>query len=194
MFVNPQSQWSQTSGQVRFTPVSSNVTGLGTTVTYSLNPAVNAYAPNSVQSGTFAGIQQSNWSAPVYPNVSAYQYSPLTSGTFTGTINRGMVQPSVDISESNSDVIITAYVPNTNVNDLRLNVTEDSVTISASAWTGTENLVLNRTVALPTTIQAQSCDASLQSGVLEIHCPKADKGVRARTTITPNITTASSGQ
>ena len=194
MLVNPQTQWSQASGQVRFTPVASNMSGLGTTVTYSLNPAasITAYNANAFQSGAF-GVPQYNWTgvpAHIHPSISAAQFGQMTSGTFFGAMTRGMVQPSVDISETSSDVIVTAYVANANVNDLRLNVTEDSVTISASAWTGAENLVLNRTVALPTAIRAEACDANLQSGVLEIRCPKADKNLRTRTTISPDVITA----
>ena len=201
MLVNPQTQqWSQASGQFRFTPVSSNVSGLGTTVTYSLNPnvGINAYNANAIQSGVFfnANALQAGYfanpqyniagAAAIYPTTNAAQFGQLTSGAYIGAFTRGMVQPSIDISETSSDVIITAYVGNANVNDLRLNVTEDSCTISASAWTGAENLVMSRTVCLPTVIRAEACDASLQSGVLEIRCPKADKNLRARTTITPD--------
>lgn len=190
MFVNPQAQWSQASGQVRLIPVASNMSGLGATVTYSLNPTANilAYNANAFQSGSF-GMPQYNWAGVpthIHPSISAAQFNPLTSGAYFGVMAHGMVQPSIDISETSSDVVVTAYVANANVNDLRLNVTEDSVTISASAWTGAENLVLNRTVALPTAIRADACDASLQSGILEIRCPKADKNLRARATISPD--------
>jgi HSP20 family protein len=96
-----------------------------------------------------------------------------------------MIQPTVDISETSSDVVVSAYVPSVNPNNLSLNVTENSVTISASAWTGSHNVVINRTVALPTSIRAESVDASMQnSGVLEIRLPKVEKSVRNRTAVT----------
>ena len=46
-------------------------------------------------------------------------------------------------------------------------------------------MVINRTIALPTSIRAESVDASMQnSGVLEIRLPKMEKGVRTRTAVT----------
>ncbi len=190
MLINQQIQSSSLSGQVRLSPINTSLLGIGTAVTYGINAAgnVSALNPTAAQSGAFMS-PQSNWSGfpmQLYPAVSATQFGQIPSGAFSGAFSRGMVQPSVDISESSSDVIVSAYVANVNVNDLRLNVTDNSVTISASAWTGNEYVVLNRTVALPTSIRAEAVDASLQSGVLEIRMPKADKSLRARTTISPD--------
>ncbi|SPF33646.1 Predicted heat shock protein [Candidatus Desulfosporosinus infrequens] len=199
-------QLSGQSSQIRFTPVASNFTGAGTNVTYGLQTTnVNAFNPGSTTSGNWVNPQHwntqnlaNNYSSfssgqfsqtPNYSyGVSAGQFGQTASGCFVGgqsAYSRGMIQPSVDISETSSDVMVAAYVSNTVLNDISLNVTENSVTISASAWTGNEHLVVNRTVALPTSIRADSVDASFQSGVLEIRLPKADKGVRTRTTITP---------
>ena len=102
-----------------------------------------------------------------------------------GQYSQGMIQPSVDISETSSDVMVAAYLSDAALNNVNLNVTDNSVTISASAWTGSGHVVVNRTIALPTSIRAESVDASFLSGVLEIRLPKVDKGMRTRTTITP---------
>ena len=195
-------QFTGQSNQIKLSPVASNFSGAGTTFTYGLHPtSINAFNSGSTSSGTwvnpqYRSIQNSSYSNPSSgqfsqtPNfafgVSAGQFGQTASGSYTGgQYSKGMIQPSVDISETSSDVMVAAYVSNAILNDISLNVTENSVTISASAWTGNEHLVLNRTVALPTSIRAESVDASFQSGVLEIRCPKADKGVRTRTTITP---------
>lgn len=196
-------QFSAQSGQIRLTPVASNFSGVGTTVTYGLQTAnVNAFNSGSNSSGMWvnphklnftnnhAGISSGQFGQiPNYVyGVSATQFGQTASGSFIGgqaAYSLGMIQPSVDISETSSDVMVAAYLSDAVLNDISLNVTENSVTISASAWTGHEHLVLNRTIALPTSIRAESVDASLQSGVLEIRLPKADKGVRTRTTITP---------
>lgn len=198
MLVNQQLSTGQTSGQVRFVPVASSVSGIGSTVTYGVNsPSISAYnTSNAFQSGVYTpgvySIPQTTFATPVsyYPTISAGQFGQVTSGSFIGWPTRGMVQPSVDISETSSDVIVSAYVSNVNMNDLRLNVTENSITISASAWTGNEHLVLNRTVALPTSIRAEAVDASLQSGVLEIRLPKTERFNRTRTTLSPETTQA----
>jgi len=202
---NQNSQFSRQSGQIRLTPVASNFSGAGTTITYGLQSNnVNAINSGNTSSGmwvkpqgwntqnlsnNYSGLSSGQFSQTpsfVY-GVSASQFAQSGSGSFTGgQYSRGMIQPSVDISETSSDVMVAAYLSDAVLNDISLNVTENSVTISASAWTGSEHLVLNRTVALPTSIRAESVDASLQSGVLEIRLPKADKGVRTRTTITPD--------
>lgn len=203
-------QTTQFSGQgqsgIRLTPVASSFSGVGTTVTYGLqNSSVNAFNTGSTSSGVWVNPQR--WNLQNFSNnytgalsgqfaqspnyvygVTAGQFSPTASGSFiTGQAgySRGMIQPSVDISETSSDVMVAAYLSDAVLNDISLNVTENSVTISASAWANSGHLVLNRTIALPTSIRAESVDASLQSGVLEIRLPKAEKGVRTKTTITP---------
>lgn len=202
---NQSNQFSGQSGQIRLTPVATNFSGVGTTVTYGLQTTnVNAFNSGSTSSGMWVNPQKMNMqnfannysgtSAGQFgqsPNyiygVSAGQFGQTLSGSFIGgQYSRGMIQPSIDISETSSDVMVAAYLSDATLNDISLNVTENSVTISASAWTGNEHLVLNRTIALPTSIRAESVDASLQSGVLEIRLPKADKGIRTRTTITPD--------
>ncbi len=202
---NQNNQFTGQSSQIRLTPVASNFSGAGTTVTYGLqNTNVNAFNSGNTSSGMWVNPQrwntqnlagnylasgQFNQTPSFAYGVSAGQFGQTSSGNFMGgqpNYSRGMIQPSVDISETSSDVMVAAYLSDAVINDISLNVTENSVTICASAWTGNEHLVLNRTIALPTSIRAESVDASLQSGVLEIRLPKADKGVRTKTTITPD--------
>ena len=195
-------QFMGQSGQIKLSPINNNFPGAVPTYTYGLHPmSINAFNCSSTSTGLCVNSQKWNIqnSANNYtasgqfsqtPNftygVYAGQFGHTESGSYTGgQYSRGMIQPSVDLSETSSDVMVAAYLSNVVLNDISLNVTENSVTISASAWNGNEHLVLNRTVALPTSIRAESVDASFQSGVLEIRCPKADKGVRTRTTITP---------
>ncbi|MDR3584760.1 MAG: Hsp20/alpha crystallin family protein [Desulfosporosinus sp.] len=199
---NQTNQYSGQSGQIRLTPVASNFSGAGTSFTYGLQSTnVNAFNSGSTSSGMWVNPQKWNTqiSANNYSGVSSGQYGltsncvcGVSAGQFGQTVSgsnlysRGMIQPSIDISESSSDVMVAAYLSDAALNDISINVTDNSVTISASAWTGNEHLVFNRTIALPTSIRAESVDASFQSGVLEIRLPKADKGVRTRTTITPD--------
>ena len=204
---NQNSQFSGQSGQIRLSQLANNFSGAGTTVTYGLQSSnvnsVNAFNSGNTSSGMGANPQK--WNTQNLSNnynglsagqfsqtpsfvygVSASQFGQSGSGCYTaGQYSRGMIQPSIDISETSSDVMVAAYLSDAVLKDISLNVTDNSVTISASAWTGNEHMVLNRTVALPTSIRAESVDASFQSGVLEIRLPKADKGVRTRTTITP---------
>lgn len=107
----------------------------------------------------------------------AGQYMPQEINQLQQNI---VAQPGIDISETSSDVIVSAFVPNLPINDMSLNVTENSVTISGTAWTGNQNLILNRTVALPTTVRAESVDANLSSGILEIRLPKIERVIAQR--------------
>ncbi len=161
-------------------------------------PVVSAHQLNQFQSGTFgnfghSGLNNLNYSNLNYNTmVSANQLNQLQTGNF-GYQQQGqtqkvyvrslIVQPTVDISETTSDVLVTACVGNLNVNDLNLNVTDNSVTISGTAWTGSEQIVLNRTVALTTSVRAEAVDANFNRGILEIRMPKAEKSIRRRTTI-----------
>ncbi|MBA1334533.1 MAG: putative heat shock protein [Firmicutes bacterium] len=190
-------QISPGAKQVRFAPIATNFTNVGTTVTYGVQDAtgINAFNAGTSISGNAGFFPQTPWSAFAYNNVqpiiSAGQYNQPVSGMHFGYNQQfryiqpawnTLIQPNVDISETSSDVVVSAYVPNINLNNTSLNVTENSVTISASAWMGNQNVVLNRTVALPTSIRAEAADATIQnSGVLEIRLPKAEKGVRNRT-------------
>ena len=183
-----------------FTPIATSFSNVGTTVTYGIpnTTSINAYNTAQGFSGQAGSYFTSPWAAAPYnamqPIITAGQFNQSVSGApFTYGQPQHyfqnqwstMVQPSVDISETSSDVVVSAYVPNANINNLSLNVTENSVTISASAWNGSQNVVINRTVALPTSIRAESVDASMQnSGVLEIRLPKVEKNVRNRTTAT----------
>lgn len=197
---------STATSQLHFSPVSRSLSNMGSTVTYSLRPSTQVSAHNNiinnvsgmnmVESGNMVSYPQSQWNNFGYnnftPTINASQFNQLTSGGFIQNqmvpsqgycVRSLMVQPSIDISETTNDVIVTACVGNLGVHDVNLNVTDNSVTISGTAWTGNENVILNRTVALPTSVRAESIDANFQSGVMEIRCPKIEKSIRQRTTI-----------
>ncbi|MDR3599235.1 MAG: Hsp20/alpha crystallin family protein [Desulfosporosinus sp.] len=191
------------SGQIKLSPIASNYSGAGTTFTYGLHPmSINAFNCSSTSSGLCINAQK--WNTQNFANnyissgqfsqtpnfeydVSAGQFGQTALGNIMGgQYSNGMIPPSINISETSSDVMVAAYLSDAVLNDVSLNVTENSVTIFASVWTGNEHLVLNRTIALPTSIRAESVDASLQSGVLQIRLPKTDKDLRTRTTMTPD--------
>lgn len=180
---------------IRMVPISSSLSHLGTTVSYGLaasgsmaSAGTSAFSqssssPSSISAGAYgqgmSGFGGQSGFSNAYPAVSASQFGLPSSGayaTFGGIVRRNAtIQPSVDISETSSDIVVTAYVSNGISNDLSLNVKEDSLTISGSIWTGSESLQMSRTVALSTIVRAEAVDASLRSGVLEIRLPKMEK-------------------
>jgi HSP20 family protein len=183
-----------------FSPVSSKISNIGTTVMYGTQPSytINAMNTNLLASGNFNNNQQAGWNQAAYIQAYSHQQPIINAGYGNQYLSGNtafqqfgqifLAQPAVDISETTSDVVVAAYLPNVALNDISLSVTENSVTISASAWTGTQNMAFNRTVALPTSIRAESVDASMQSGFLEIRCPKAEKAVRKRNTVSQDTT------
>lgn len=188
MFLNNQNQGQTQRGsgsQGKFQPMSRTTTQMGTTVNYSLNHEQNISAHNTNQwsSGQFAPM--SNNFAPGYNTFLGYNnYPSYSSQVFAmgqnSFVSGALIQPSIDISETSSDVIIAAHVPNLLVSDINLSTTENSVTITATGWLNNQNVSLNRTVALPTSIRSEAVDATLQSGVLEVRCPKIERSHRNR--------------
>ncbi|MCY6371824.1 Hsp20/alpha crystallin family protein [Clostridium ganghwense] len=168
--------WASTN-QVRLLPVSN---WAGKTVTY-------AYNNNTMASGTFANVNQltsptagSVVTTAQYPQqfVTTAATPTVVSSTSPTAITSGItsfVYPTVDISETSSDIVVSAYVGNRNVDDVSLSVAEDSLTISGSTNALTGIQVFNRTVALSTIIRADLADATLKSGILEIRLPKIEK-------------------
>lgn len=192
MFIQNQQYDAANQQKLSFSPVLSNINNMGTTVTYGIQSinSVNAMNSNIPTSGNFINAHQAGWNQLSYnqlPIINAGYNNQYVSGNFGAYQQQfGQVflaQPTVDISETTSDVCIAAYLPNVALNDISLSVTDNSVTISASAWTGSQNIAFNRTIALPTSIRAESVDANMQSGILEIRLPKAEKAVRKRNTV-----------
>lgn len=147
---------------------------------WSFNPALasTAWAYNPIISTGFmhgAGML----GAPI----PAASMNPMV-GQFTGIqSSTGMVPMRIDLSETNSDVVVAAELPNVNLNDLHLTVTDDSLSISAMAWVGNQATSLFRTIALPTSIKAEQVEATYSNGILEIRAPKADISARRRVRI-----------
>jgi HSP20 family molecular chaperone IbpA len=225
--------------QLKFMPISSNVSYVGTTVTYGIGNGsqANAFNGGNNYSGNWHGGSTTNTTnlpitginasvTPILPTVtgitpntglvsgtmgiipatglmsgttaftpviSASQYNQLGSGfvntnLYNNHYGRGtMVQPTIEISETSSDIVVSAYVSDYAVNDLNLNVTQDSVTLSGSVVSGNNLFVLNRTVPLSTSVRAEAVDATLQSGVLEIRLPKTEKVSRNKPTVGKDV-------
>jgi len=110
----------------------------------------------------------SNWS-PLYSNL-----QPVSMGFNTIQSTSGLAQMRVDLHETNSDIVLACELPNVSLNDLNLTVTDDSLSISATAFAGNRATSLYRTVALPTSIKSEQVEATYSNGILEIRAPKSD--------------------
>ncbi len=149
-----------------------------------VNPAFSTVNPILMGISPIAGLQSG-----INPASTGFQasFNPVMnwggiSQQGMSFVSAGLVQPRVDLSETNSDVVVAAELPNISPNNLNLTVTDDSVTISASTLgiPGMTATSIFRTVSLPTNVRAEHCSASYNNGILEVRCPKADLAARRR--------------
>ncbi len=185
-------------------------TGVGANAWQGLvNPALSTmnasqWGINTLNTGLTGINPVSGFQASINPAVTGFQstYAPALTGfqsTYNPTLtwggiatqqgafaSPGLTQPRVDLSETNSDVVVAAELPNINPNNLNLTVTDDSITISASTMGigGVTGTSIYRTVSLPTDVRAEHCSASYNNGILEVRCPKADLATRRRIQVT----------
>lgn len=165
---------------------------------------------NAFGNGQGQQINQWQQSTGNYPSISAANYGQTASGIYeygnqlggqysnqysqshyVKRFNQGQsLQPNIDISETSNDIVISAYVSDGIMNDIALNVSEDAVTISGSVWNGNEGIALRRIIPLATSVRAEACDASLQSGTLEIRLPKTEKMNRNKPTLSMDSSNA----
>jgi HSP20 family protein len=238
MKVNTNTNQNTSGSKVQLSPICSNVSFGGTSVSYGIlgegGTSSNAFNNQGAASGNWGnafgnGQQMNQWqqSTGNYPAISAANYGQTASGTYeygnqysqygqygnqwnqygnqlggqfssqhgqsnyVKRFNQGQsLQPNVDISETSNDIVISAYVSNGIMNDISLNVSEDAVTISGSVWTGSEGIALRRIIPLATSVRAEACDASLQSGTLEIRLPKTEKMNRNKPTLSVDSSNA----
>lgn len=99
-----------------------------------------------------------------------------------------MPGPSVDIRETEKEVVVSAEIPGVNPDELDVTVDETQITISGEIKRGAEHEKEGyrmmerrygrffRTIPLPTEVKPDETWADYQHGVLEIRMNKADQG------------------
>ena len=97
------------------------------------------------------------------------------------------IHPSVDIFEDKDEVVVKAELPGLAKEDVNVNITEDTVTISGEKKK--EEKVekkdyyrfersfgsFSRSFSLPTDVQTDKAKATFKNGVLEIRVPKTEE-------------------
>ncbi len=95
--------------------------------------------------------------------------------------------PSVDVSETENEIIVKATVPGVDKKDLNITLTEGSITIKGEVKKEKEEKKKNyyrqeisygsfsRTIPLPVEVKTEDAKASLKDGVLEVVLPKSEK-------------------
>jgi HSP20 family protein len=104
----------------------------------------------------------------------------------TGSAIRGAV---ADVYETADDITVEMAVPGVSPEDININVTGDTLTISGESKKEEEHKDKKRnyyqkqirygsfaqSVALPAGVQADKADASFRNGILKITLPKAEE-------------------
>ena len=96
-------------------------------------------------------------------------------------------QPSVDIKETKDDFVLMAEVPGMSKNDIKINISENTLTIKGEKKEEKKEADHNfhrverkygsfqRSFTLPTQIQGDKVKASYKDGVLSITMPKKEE-------------------
>jgi HSP20 family protein len=105
---------------------------------------------------------------------------------------RARMAPSVDLFETENDVVIKAALPGIKPEEVDINVTGEMITIKGETRDQTETQEkayhirehrwgrFERSVSLPTAIVADKAKAEFENGILTVTLPKADE-VKPRT-------------
>ncbi len=95
-------------------------------------------------------------------------------------------QPFIDIAETDKEVIATAEMPGLEKEDIKINLTEDRLEISAETKKEEERKEKGyvyrerrsgsyyRAIALPSPVDPNNAQASYKNGILEIKMPKTE--------------------
>lgn len=104
--------------------------------------------------------------------------------------------PSVDIFEEGDDVVVKSELPGMTKDDIEVNITENSITISGEKKSEEKVERKNyyrlersygsfcRSFELPTEIQPDKATASFKNGVLEVRLPKSEEAKKKARKIT----------
>ena len=103
--------------------------------------------------------------------------------------------PSVDISDNENELVVTAEVPGCKAEDIDISVQGDTLTISGEKKDSDEKREkgyyyressygsFRRDINLPTDVQTQKVDASCKNGVLTVTLPKSEQAKSVRVKI-----------
>lgn len=113
--------------------------------------------------------------------------TPLSS--FSTENSTPVLQPNIEISETTTEVNVSAELPGMDVKDIEVNISQDGyLTISGEKQCVREKNdkkegyyfsecsygMIQRTISLPTDINIEKVSADFEKGILKIHIPKVE--------------------
>ena len=100
---------------------------------------------------------------------------------------RGVGGPSVDMFETENDVVIKASLPGLKADDVQINVTGEMLTLKGETKETTEENeksyhmreqrygAFERSISLPTLVTPEKAKAEFEDGILTVTLPKAEE-------------------
>ncbi|RLE49567.1 MAG: Hsp20/alpha crystallin family protein [Candidatus Methanomethylicota archaeon] len=88
-----------------------------------------------------------------------------------GPVVREEMEPLVDVMESGDYIKVYAELPGVEKEDIKLNATENTLTISVD----TEKRKYYKEISLPSPVKPETAKATYRNGVLEVQLEKAKK-------------------
>jgi len=97
--------------------------------------------------------------------------------------NPDSVRPlAVDIADKGEEFVLTAFVPGLQAENLNIQIVEDALSIEGEFGQHEGEFLMSelpmgafrRTLRLPTVLDAEKADASIENGVLTLRLPKAE--------------------
>lgn len=110
----------------------------------------------------------------------------LPSGEGSTVVAAGHREPFIDVIENDKEIIATAEMPGLEKQDIKINVTEDMLEISAETkheekkeekgyiYRERRSGSYYRAISLPSPVDPDTSKASYENGVLEIKMPKTE--------------------
>jgi HSP20 family protein len=92
----------------------------------------------------------------------------------------------VDLYEDKDNTYVRAELPGVNREAINVEMVDGYLNISASRKQGEESFSLNRSVAIPETVQADKVAAAYENGVLTVTLPKQEQAKPRKIAITVN--------
>jgi len=92
----------------------------------------------------------------------------------------------VDLYEDKDNVYVRAELPGIARDAINVEMVEDYLTLSATRKEGDESFSLNRSIAVPESVDAEKVSASLENGVLTVTLPKREQAKPRKINISVN--------
>ncbi|MDQ4086926.1 MAG: Hsp20/alpha crystallin family protein [Pseudomonadota bacterium] len=114
----------------------------------------------------------------------------FSAPVFSGGWSRAMSWPSVEVSDTDNEVRVTAELPGMNEKDVELTVQDGMLAIRGEKKSETEDRDrgwseryygrFERRIALPDGADDSRCEATFRDGVLTVRIPKSESAARSR--------------